>query len=393
MPLRTRAVGETPARRVPPPVGPVAVGAHGSIAPSGFTTAGPTGQATLTLRQTLTFDQRKQSVRDAMAYAAGMGVTTHLDQGPFQATGTPVDGSAHEDNLTMHLPLLAVYSEGEQRDVAVTNEGSIRLRINFLRCDTDAAVPIATQRIQNAFPFFGTDLVRTGAAGEFLADPFRFYADGNDVWMAAALTAAQAGWRAEVHSITGAGFQTEIASFEAVDAQVPITGLRWVVAHVPHITEDYVNRLKAVGGGVNLTTYRYFNTASPGGLPCRMLLDNGIPVGLSSDRMQIAPMNPWIHAYYATTGLNALGNQINPGSAAAALAADRARRHRRALRRYPLLGMTSACGGWAGAARQHQRAPPCMWLTQLSGILCSTISISAGCLLSRTGARRLGFLA
>jgi predicted amidohydrolase YtcJ len=22
---------------------------------------------------------------------------------------------------------------------------------------------------------------------------------------------------------------------------------------------------------------------------------------------------PWIHAYYATTGLNALGNQINPG--------------------------------------------------------------------------------
>ena len=24
-------------------------------------------------------------------------------------------------------------------------------------------------------------------------------------------------------------------------------------------------------------------------------------------------MNPWIHAFYATTGLNALGNQINPG--------------------------------------------------------------------------------
>jgi predicted amidohydrolase YtcJ len=24
-------------------------------------------------------------------------------------------------------------------------------------------------------------------------------------------------------------------------------------------------------------------------------------------------MNPWIHAYYATTGLNALGDQVNPG--------------------------------------------------------------------------------
>ena len=29
--------------------------------------------------------------------------------------------------------------------------------------------------------------------------------------------------------------------------------------------------------------------------------------------MQIAPMNPWIHAYYATTGVNALGQQINVG--------------------------------------------------------------------------------
>jgi predicted amidohydrolase YtcJ len=34
---------------------------------------------------------------------------------------------------------------------------------------------------------------------------------------------------------------------------------------------------------------------------------------MSSDGMQIAPMNPFVHAYYATTGLNALGNQINPG--------------------------------------------------------------------------------
>jgi predicted amidohydrolase YtcJ len=29
--------------------------------------------------------------------------------------------------------------------------------------------------------------------------------------------------------------------------------------------------------------------------------------------MQIAPMNPWIHAYYATTGRNARGVVINEG--------------------------------------------------------------------------------
>jgi predicted amidohydrolase YtcJ len=311
-PSVTNTLGKAFFENVAPPTGPVPVGADGSIAAAPFLASGPTGQATLALRHTLTFDARKRGVRDAMAYAASVGVTTHLDQGAFQATDTPADGSAHEDNYTMHLPFLAVYGEGEQRDVEQAVEAAVRLRINWLLFDSDPSIPIATARIQNAFPFFGNDLVRTGAAGEFLADIFH-YSGGNATWMNAALAAARAGWRAEVHSLTPADFQTEIAGFEAVNAQVPITGLRWVVAHVPFITPDYVARLKAVGGGVNLTPYEYFNTANPGGPPYRMLVDSGIPVGLSSDGMQIAPMNPWIHAYYATTGLNALGSQINPG--------------------------------------------------------------------------------
>ena len=311
-PSVTNTLGKTFFENVAPPVGPVPVGADGSIAAAPFLAPGPTGQATLALRQTLTLDARKRTVRDTMAYAASVGVTTHLDQGAFQATNTPADGSAHEDNYTMHLPFLAVYAEGEQRDAEPPDEAIIRLRINYLLWDSDPSIPVATARIQNAFPFFGNDLVRTGAAGEFLADIFH-YAGGNTTWMNAALAAARAGWRAEVHSLTATDFQTEIAGFEAVNAQVPISELRWVVAHVPFITPDYVARLKTIGGGVNLTPYEYFNTAKPGGPPYRMLADSGIPVGLSSDGMQIAPMNPWIHAYYATTGINALGDQINPG--------------------------------------------------------------------------------
>jgi predicted amidohydrolase YtcJ len=34
---------------------------------------------------------------------------------------------------------------------------------------------------------------------------------------------------------------------------------------------------------------------------------------MSSDGMQIAPMNPWLHMYYATTGRNARGVVINAG--------------------------------------------------------------------------------
>jgi predicted amidohydrolase YtcJ len=273
---------------------PVAVGADGAIA------AGTeTGKATLALRRTLTFDQRKRGVRDAMAYAASMGVTTHLDQGAFQATNTPSDGAAHEDNYTMHLPFLAVYADGG---------GLIRLRINFLHMETDPALPGLTQRLRNAFPFFGDDLVRTGGIGEFLA------AGLGPTWLEAARRVAAAGWRAEVHSLTPTDFQTEIQGYEAVNAQTPITDLRWVVAHVPFITREYLDRLNALGGGVNLTGWRYLaGTAASAGPPFRTIVDSGIHAGMSSDGMQIAPMNPFIHAYYAVTGRNALGEVINAG--------------------------------------------------------------------------------
>jgi predicted amidohydrolase YtcJ len=313
-PSVTNTLGKAFFEKVAPPVGPVPVGADGSIAASPFLQPGPTGQATLALRDTLTFDARKRSVRDAMAYAASLGVTTHLDQGALQSTHTPADLAGSEDNYTMHLPFLAVYAEGDQRDAQPETGATIRLRFNYATWDSDPSIPVATARLQNAFPFFGNDLVRAGAAGEFFADIFHYAGGKSDpTWMNAALAVARAGWRAEVHSITPADFQPQIEGFEAVNAQVPITGLRWVVAHVPFITPDYTARLKALGGGVNLTAYPYLDTTNPGGPPYRMLVDSGIPVGLSSDGMQIAPMNPWIHAYYATTGRNALGTQINPG--------------------------------------------------------------------------------
>jgi imidazolonepropionase-like amidohydrolase len=104
-------------------------------------------------------------------------------------------------------------------------------------------------------------------------------------------------------AVTGAAVTNSLgkAFFENVTGPYPVTvGADGSIAASPF-------------GGVNLTSYEYFGTGSPGGPPYRMLLDSGIPVGLSSDGMQIAPLNPWIHAYYATTGINALGHQINPG--------------------------------------------------------------------------------
>jgi predicted amidohydrolase YtcJ len=280
-------------------------------------------RALLYLRQTLLNPaERRRSVIDAMNHALLVGVTTHLDQGAFQATNTTADGAAHEDNYTMHLPFLQIYDQ---------DKGSIRLRINFLHMESDPNTPELVQRLKNAFQFLGNEWVKTGAIGEFIAQGTSTTSPFN----AAAEKVAAAGWRAEVHSLgrratptsNPADFELEIMGFEAANAKYPgvVRERRWVIAHVPGITQEWIDRLQAIGGNLSLTGWQYLagnpttSTVAPyAGPPFRMIVDSGnrpdgIHSGMSSDGMQIAPMNPWLHMYYATTGLNARGVLINGG--------------------------------------------------------------------------------
>src|SRR5438094_2854854 len=302
----------------------VNVGDDGSVA-TGFPSSECT-KALLFLRQTLlTPAERRRSVADAMNHAALVGVTTHLDQGAFQATNTAADGAAHEDNFTMHIPFLEIYQQ-----LARDDKRMARLRINFLHMEPDPNTPELVQRLKNAFPFFGNDMVKSGGIGEFIAQ------GTNDAspFKAAAKRVAQAGWRAEVHSLgrrntptsPKADFEFEIEGFEAANKEFPgiVRETRWVIAHVPGITQEWIDRLQAIGGNLSLTGWQYLagnptaSTVPPyAGPPFRMIVDSsrrpdGIHAGMSSDGMQIAPMNPWIHMYYATTGVNARGVLINP---------------------------------------------------------------------------------
>jgi predicted amidohydrolase YtcJ len=295
----------------------VSVGNDGSIA-GGFPSSECT-KALHFLRQTLLNPaERRRSAVDAMNYAASLGVTTHLDQGAFQAVNSPLDGAAHEDNFTMHIPFLELYDQGTR---------IVRLRINFLHMESDQATPELAQRLKNAFPFIGDEWVKTGGIGEFIAQG----TNPASPFLAAARRVAAAGWRAEVHSLNRRAlppstvvpdFEHEISAFEIVNGEFDgvVGKKRWVVAHVPGITQEWIGRLKAIGGGLSLTGWQYLaggipnNSVTPfAGPPFRWIVDSGINAGMSSDGMQIAPMNPWIHMYFATTGINARGATINPG--------------------------------------------------------------------------------
>jgi predicted amidohydrolase YtcJ len=268
----------------------VTVSADGTVA------GGATG-ATLALRllreQFLTPESRKRNSFEALSYYAGLGITTHLDNGAFHSD-TPSGGVANENTYTMHNSFLAL--DAEKRLPA-------RLRFNYLHQDPpdDPRLPTLSQRLKNSFPFFGNDWIRSGGIGEFT---------GGGVNGLRAIAAA--GWRAEDHTLNLASFQSLVESREMVHAEISIANLRWVISHVPQVTADLVNRFKAMGGGL-LVGWGPLRTGMNVGPAYRMLFDNGIHLGYHSDGGDITVINPWLNFYTMITGRNLKGDVINAG--------------------------------------------------------------------------------
>src|SRR2546425_8767530 len=131
-----------------------------------------------------------QGLQDAMRYAAGVGVTTHLDQGGFPAAGNNTDGAAHFDRYRAHDSVRALFNEGK-----LTN----RIWINFLHLETDPQTPELMARLLNAWNDFGDDMVRVVGIGEFTAGPF--LEPGTPQWFHGTRLVADAGWRHENHSL------------------------------------------------------------------------------------------------------------------------------------------------------------------------------------------------
>ena len=276
----------------------VAVAENGAIA-GGM----PSTTALFRLRQQQTLETKKQGTLDAWRYSAGLGLTAHLDQVGLGSPGplTPNQSLAAFDPYRMYDAWQALYREGK---------AFVRLQHNFSANQNDPQLPMLRERLRNQFQFFGSDMLMTGAIGESAAP-----GDGaGDIWLAAQKLVAEAGWRNENHALSLANLENEVAGYEKVHAEFPITDLRWVIAHVPAATPELLNRLKAMGAAVQTTGWRYLQgTTANNGSPFRMILESGIRAGLHSDSAHISPLNPWIHMYYAVTGMNAAGEMINAG--------------------------------------------------------------------------------
>ena len=282
--------------KVHPDVVPVRVSAAGVIA-NGATSA----SALFYLRRLQTFDDKKRSTLDAMNYSTSVGLTAHLDQVLF-----PTPGPLHPSQILSNLDQYRMYDSW----IALHKEGkaTVRLQMNFLQNQNDPALPELKERLRNSFQFFGDDMLMTGSIGEWAAP-----IGSGAVWQEAQRLVAQAGWRNENSVGSLAQLRQVVDAYEAVNKEFDITKLRWMVHHVPNVDADLLNRLKALGCGVQMAAFRWVtsNNANVVGPPFKTIVNHGIQVGIHGDGVHIAPLNPWPHLYFAVTGVNSFGTQVN----------------------------------------------------------------------------------
>jgi len=288
-----------------PPVHPdikkINVSSTGAIAGAGQA-GNPSASALFLLRRMQTFADRKRSTVDAMNYSASVGLTTHLDQVLFPTPGPlhPSQILSNLDQYRMYDPWLELHHEGKT---------IIRLQMNFLQNQSDPNLPELKERLRNQFQFFGDDMMQTGSIGEWAAP-----LGSGAVWREAQRLVAEAGWRNENAVQNLAGLTQVVEAYEAVNREFDITQKRWVVHHVPQVSADLLNRLKALGCGVEMGAFRWVTSSDPkvvAGPPFRTIIDHGIQVGIHGDGVHIAPLNPWQHIYYTTTGVNSFGDKVN----------------------------------------------------------------------------------
>jgi len=283
----------------------VMVGANGSIAANA-----PSVAALNALRSVQTFEDQKRGTMDAMAYAASVGITTSADMGAFIIPGTAdiqdsftFDGLASANPFRMYDAFLALHREGKM---------TMRLRVFFLSMDTRPDVPILAERLRNSFRDFGDGMMKLTGIGEFATQwPLFGQVTPPANYAAALKLVAKEGWPFQQHSLSLAEDKLATSTFEEVNKITPIANLRWSVAHVPHIDQDTVNRLKAIGAGIAVHPFEYLAGGLNAGPPMRMILDSGIHVGAGSDAAQISTLDPWPMIYYMVTGKNSSGVLIN----------------------------------------------------------------------------------
>jgi predicted amidohydrolase YtcJ len=308
-----RAVGYT--RDTPnPPGGEIVRGPDGT--PTGLLLAKPNAgilYATLAKGPKLPFDYQLNSTRHFMRELNRLGVTGAIDAGGgfqnYPEDYAVVEKLAADGQLTIRL----AYNLFTQKPKAEKDD--------FLRW-------AASSKYQQ-----GDDYFRHNGAGEMLVfsaadfEDFREPRPDMPPEMEGELEAVvrilvQNRWPWRLHATYDETISRALDVFERVNQDMPLDGLHWFFDHAETISEQSIDRIAALGGGIAVQhrmayqgeyfVERYGLGAAEATPPVARMLEKGVKLSAGTDATRVASYNPWVSLAWLVTGRTVGGLRIYP---------------------------------------------------------------------------------
>src|SRR6266478_557427 len=308
-----RAVGYTKSTPAPPG-GELVRDARGN--PTGLLLAKPNAAilyATLAKGPKLPFEYQVNSTRHFMRELNRLGLTGAIDAGGgfqnYPEDYAVIQKLADEGQLTIRLAynLFTQKPKGEKDD--------------FLNWTS-------TSKYKQ-----GTDYFRHNGAGEMLVfsaadfEDFRVPRPDMPPEMEGELEGVvrilvQNKWPWRLHATYDETISRALDVFEKVNQDMPLEGLHWFFDHAETISDQSIDRIAALGGGIAVQhrmayqgeyfVERYGRGAAEATPPVRKILDKGVKVSAGTDATRVASYNPWVSLAWLVTGMTVGGLRLYP---------------------------------------------------------------------------------
>ncbi|MGZ9719497.1 amidohydrolase [Rhizobium miluonense] len=129
-------------------------------------------------------------------------------------------------------------------------------------------------------------------------------------------------WPWRLHATYDETISRALDVFEKVNQDIPLEGLNWFFDHAETISDQSIDRIAALGGGIAVQhrmayqgeyfVERYGHGAAEATPPIARMLEKGVHVSAGTDATRVASYNPWVSLAWMVTGKTVGGMQLYP---------------------------------------------------------------------------------
>jgi hypothetical protein len=129
-------------------------------------------------------------------------------------------------------------------------------------------------------------------------------------------------WPWRLHATYDETISRALDVFERVNQDIPLDGLNWFFDHAETISDESIDRIAALGGGIAVQhrmayqgeyfVERYGFGAAEATPPIKRIMNAGVKTSAGTDATRVSSYNPWVSLAWLVTGKTVAGFRLYP---------------------------------------------------------------------------------